>query len=475
MKTSEEHLTVSNESKPITTIQKLIRIQTFIRFGMQKYEFVRELGSGSFGKVILVRNKRGGEQLAMKEIQLTSLSPDAREKALQEVQLLRSLDHPNIVRLRDSVQEKGVLYIIMEYVDGGDLAEKIRQRSGKPFSEDEVLNIFVQLVLALQHIHEKKIVHRDIKPQNVFLTRVGVVKLGDFGVARALNGTLDLCQTVIGTPYYLSPEVWSNQPYNGQTDLWSLGCILYELCALRRPFTGRDAGQLFAQVMRGTFDPIPSRYGKNIKTLLEGMLNTTAAQRPSANDILQLPFVQTKIAAKIRENEAQLKTVNIIASEFQNAARQQQQPIRRSVAKKPNQQKLPKLQTQKRAEIDLPLPPDEDPPRWAARGSNPSRPNEIAVPPTSAEGPNEYADLMEATARLHSSLKGEVEVDEARVAELRSGIIAKLGDQLFAMLYRNIQQEDDPNCAQFVDIMTESDPDLVEGMRELIAMENVPS
>jgi hypothetical protein len=131
------------------------------------------------------------------------------------------------------------------------------------------------------------------------------------------------------------------------------------------------------------------------------------------------------------------------------------------------------LQTHKQPELELPLPPDEDPPRWAIRGSNPNRPNEIAVPPPRAEGANEYADLVEATARLHSSLNEGLEIDVARVAELRKGIIAKLGEQLFTMLYENIQQEDDPNCAQFVDIMTESDPDLVEGMRELIAMERV--
>jgi NIMA (never in mitosis gene a)-related kinase len=193
---------------------------------MQKYEYVKELGSGSYGKVILVRNKRDGEQLALKSIELSKLPSESRDKALQEVQLLRSLDHPNIVRLKDSFQEKGILHILMEYVDGGDLAQMIKQRNSKPFSEEEIMNIFIQIILALQYIHEKKIVHRDIKPQNIFLTRVGVAKIGDFGVARTLESTQDLCQTIIGTPYYLSPEVWSNEPYNSQTDIWSLGCIL---------------------------------------------------------------------------------------------------------------------------------------------------------------------------------------------------------------------------------------------------------
>jgi len=176
--------------------------------------------------------------VAIKEIHMAALPQPAKDKAFQEVQLLRSLDHPNIVRLYDSVQEKGVLYIVMECVDVGGLAERIRNRGAKPFSEDELLSIFVQMTLAVACIHEKKIVHRDIKPQNVFLTRVGVAKLGDFGVSRALEDTQDMCQTVIGTPYYLSPEVWTSAPRGSMTDIWSLGCILYEMCALKRPFVG---------------------------------------------------------------------------------------------------------------------------------------------------------------------------------------------------------------------------------------------
>jgi NIMA (never in mitosis gene a)-related kinase len=440
---------------------------------MQKYEYVKDLGAGSYGKVTLVRNKRDGEQLALKSIELSRLPPEAREKALQEVQLLRSLDHPNIVRLKDSFQEKGFLNILMEYVDGGDLSEAIKQRGTKPFTEEEVMNIFIQLVLGLQYIHDKKIVHRDIKPQNVFLTRVGVAKIGDFGVARALDGTQDLCQTVIGTPYYLSPEVWSNEPYNSQTDIWSLGCILYELCALKRPFTGRDAAQLFAQVVRGVFEPIPTRYGRNVKMLVEAMLIPAPAQRPAAAEIIQFPFIQARIASKIKENEAQLKTVNIMAGDA--AARQKRTSQKRPVAAPPQQKrvetpKLPKLNSPKPAELDLPLPPDEEAPRWAQRGGAQARPSEMIVAAKDS-GASEYEDLMEATDKLHGSLKGDTPVDEARVGELRAGLERKLGEQLFAMLYSNIQGEDDPNCAQFVDIMTETDPDIVEQMRELIALE----
>ena len=227
---------------------------------MNKYDCIRDLGTGSYGRVFLAKSKRNGEQFAIKEIQMTNLTAEEKDNAMKEVQILSTLSNPNIVAHKESFQEKGNLYIVMEYVDGGDLANKIKTRGNRHFVESDILRIFIQITLALQYIHSKNIVHRDIKPQNIFLTRVGVVKLGDFGVARSLQGTQDLCQTVIGTPFYLSPEIWSNLPYNGQTDIWSLGCILYELCALHKPFQGVDARQLFAAVMRGDYEKLPPRY-----------------------------------------------------------------------------------------------------------------------------------------------------------------------------------------------------------------------
>ena len=461
---------------------------------MQKYEIVRELGTGSYGKVLLAKNRRTNEQVAIKEIQIANLTPEARDKAMQEVELLRSLDHPNIVRLRDSFHDKGVLHIVMEYVDGGDLAEKIKaQGTTKAFTEDEILSIFVQMTLALEYIHERKIVHRDIKPQNVFLTRVGVVKLGDFGVARALEGTQDLCQTVIGTPYYLSPEVWTNSPYNSMTDIWSLGCILYEMCALKRPFTGRDAAQLFAAVARGKYDPLPARYSKGIKMLVDSMLSVVPTQRPTASQILQLPFIKTKIMGKIKENEAQLKTVNIIMSEPRGSVQRSpvktpQRRLATPIKKSDSGSKLPRLAKEAKAEEDLPLPPDEEAPRWAQRGGKIAKADEIPVAPHIDE-PNEYKELRDVTNELHNSLRissgalpawakdeEQVPMDESsirlKINGLREYLEQKLGEQLFEMLYENIQGEDDPNCAQFVDIMNESDPELVEQMRELISLEN---
>jgi NIMA (never in mitosis gene a)-related kinase 1/4/5 len=124
--------------------------------------------------------------------------------------------------------------------EDGDLAEKIKQQKERKcyFSEDKILDWFTQICLAIKHVHDRKILHRDLKAQNIFVMKNGLLKLGDFGIARVLNKTSDMASTVVGTPYYLSPEIVQSNKYGFATDIWSLGVVLYELCALRPPFNG---------------------------------------------------------------------------------------------------------------------------------------------------------------------------------------------------------------------------------------------
>ena len=124
----------------------------------------------------------------------------------------------------------------MDYADGGDLYKLIKNQKGVHFTEEQILDWFVQISLALKHIHDRKILHRDIKTQNIFLTSRKLIKLGDFGISKVLRGTMECARTAIGTPYYLSPEICENKPYNFKSDVWSLGCVLYELTTLRHAF-----------------------------------------------------------------------------------------------------------------------------------------------------------------------------------------------------------------------------------------------
>lgn len=150
--------------------------------------------------------------------------------------MLRELRHTNIVAYKDSyLDREQYLNIVMIYCEGGDMYNKIKAAQGKHFSETQVLDWFAQMALALYYLHEKKILHRDLKTQNIFLKH-GRVRLGDFGIAKILDSTRELANTCIGTPYYMSPELFKYKPYSYKSDIWALGCIMYEICNLRHAF-----------------------------------------------------------------------------------------------------------------------------------------------------------------------------------------------------------------------------------------------
>ena len=274
---------------------------------MHRYEIIRELGKGSYGSVKLAREKSSRELFAIKKIRLSCLSRSEREKSLGEVKVLSSIHHPNVVSYKESFQENQRLYIVMEYIDGGDLEKVISHQRGKLMDEADILRYFVQIVSVVSYLHSNHILHRDLKPQNVFLTKMGIVKLGDFGVAKSLNSSCDLAKTVIGTPFYLSPEIWEGSPYDAKSDIWSLGCILFELCSLHKPFEAQNASALLAAVVQGKHGPIPSRYSQSLKDLIEGMLNLAPQLRPSAEQIMELPFIQKAANDLIDRNQKKLQ------------------------------------------------------------------------------------------------------------------------------------------------------------------------
>ena len=151
-----------------------------------------------------------------------------------------------------------MFHIVMEYCESGDLAGIIKRRTSKPFSEKQILDWFVQLSMAVDYIHSRHILHRDLKSNNVFVTANNIIKLGDFGIARVLDRTLEQAKTVIGTPYYMSPEVCESKPYSYKSDLWALGCILYEMCTRKHAFDSTNLLGLVFQIVQGKYPPIDS-------------------------------------------------------------------------------------------------------------------------------------------------------------------------------------------------------------------------
>uniref|UniRef100_A0A3Q3JJ61 non-specific serine/threonine protein kinase n=1 Tax=Monopterus albus TaxID=43700 RepID=A0A3Q3JJ61_MONAL len=257
---------------------------------MDKYEAVKKIGEGSFGKAILVKSKEDGRHYVIKEIGISGMPSKEREESRKEVAVLAKMSHPNIVQYKDSF-EGGCLYIVMDYCEGGDLFKKINSQKGVLFSEKQILDWFVQICLALKHVHDRKILHRDIKSQNIFLTKVGTVQLGDFGIARVLN-TVELARTCIGTPYYLSPEICENKPYNNK-DIWALGCVLYEMCTLKH--AAGNMKNLVLKIIRGSYPPVSVHYSQDLRSLLAQLFKRNPRERPSVSTILDKPFLSCRI------------------------------------------------------------------------------------------------------------------------------------------------------------------------------------
>ncbi|GMT26723.1 hypothetical protein PFISCL1PPCAC_18020, partial [Pristionchus fissidentatus] len=215
------------------------------------YERIRVVGKGAFGSAILYRRKDDDSLVIIKEINMHDLAANERQLALNEVNLLSRLDHPCIVSYFDSFEEDGILMIEMEYADGGTLAQHL-SRCDSFLPEQEIHELMRQMLSAVAYLHRNSVLHRDLKTANIFLTRENNVKIGDFGISRIM-GTDTIqkgAETVVGTPYYISPEMCEGKSYNDKSDIWALGCILYEMTCLQKAFEGENLPALVNRIMK---------------------------------------------------------------------------------------------------------------------------------------------------------------------------------------------------------------------------------
>ncbi|KAL4463886.1 hypothetical protein ABPG74_005823 [Tetrahymena malaccensis] len=252
------------------------------------YKEIEVIGRGNFGSATLVEKLDNKKQYIAKKIVLSSLNPKQQDSALQEAQLLKDLNHKNIVSYIESFKEEDLLIIIMEYCEHGDLAFHIKRKKQKKeyFPEMLIVNWFYELALSIKYIHEKKILHRDIKTSNIFITKDGTIKIGDFGISKVLENTTSVANTVVGTPYYMSPEVCESKPYTYKSDIWALGCVLYELCALEHAFESNNLLGLIFKIVQQNISDIPSIYSKELNDLIHKLLNKNEQERPVINEIL---------------------------------------------------------------------------------------------------------------------------------------------------------------------------------------------
>ncbi|XP_064645738.1 uncharacterized protein LOC135499037 [Lineus longissimus] len=252
---------------------------------MAGFEKIRTVGKGAYGAAVLYRKRDDDSLVILKEINMHDLNAAERQLALNEVKVLAILDHPNIISYYDSFEEDGVLMIEMEYANGGTLAQYLSHRDA-PLDEKEILEIFQQMVAAIRHIHEHNILHRDMKTANIFLTKEGVVKVGDFGISKIMSTADKGANTVLGMPYYISPEMCEGKEYNDKSDIWALGCILYEMACLQKTFEGSNLPALVNKIMKGQFAPVKGNYSEDFKNLIKDMLEREPEYRPSANELM---------------------------------------------------------------------------------------------------------------------------------------------------------------------------------------------
>ena len=264
--------------------------------GMEKYVVDRRIGVGSYGSAYLVRLRADKQRcLVLKKIRLDNVGAKERRAAHAEAKLLQRFDHPFVLGYVDSFSHKGHLCIVTDYCEAGDLY--CRLKSSKSYwREDAILDMFAQICLALDYVHDQKVLHRDLKTQNVFLHRNGTIKLGDFGIARQMDAPMDMAMTVIGTPYYMSPELMEGKAYGYKSDVWALGCVLYELATLKHAFDANDMNGLVMKIVRGRVLPVPMHYSPELRALICKLLSKRSADRPTVKRVLETPVLAKHVA-----------------------------------------------------------------------------------------------------------------------------------------------------------------------------------
>ena len=269
----------------------------------EEYEFIENIGQGMYGRVYKAKNKKENKYYAIKRLNFKDINEKEKKQINNEVSCIKKLKHPNIILYKDSFNDEDNYFnIVTTFCEGGDIYNKIQNQKGEYFNEEQILNWFVQILLGLDYIHKNNIIHRDIKPQNIFIKKKHIICIGDFGIAKIINQIQTQTMTsIIGTPLYMSPESF-NEPNSKyfESDIWSTGCCLYEICNLKHAF-GADRWELvFNKVRTGKHQPVNKKYSSELRDIIDSMLNVKPINRPTIPKLLKSAFIRPKAANYIK-------------------------------------------------------------------------------------------------------------------------------------------------------------------------------